>query len=348
MTSTYVNGVLAMNELYKILDRQVGAVEQLASNDFGEPGIYKSDRRQLVKYAHNLHARGTLLLTSYERITVKALSYCHDEQIKLAFNAETKAFRAQRHNLLKCYCNDVERINELCMTEELKYGGIAAAFNDITHVCDIRAEFSARRESLEVELAEQYEKTVQSPFYASSRECHCPSFRNPQQTAGFAADYVAAAKAKREHLVQLAANFECYKPLLIAKLESMQKRSLCADTDAEAMASFNTLTKNFRSREHGLLMCFEAEVQLGNALCMTEELETEGVTGVFDEIGDPCNARQTIEGLNKHLKQAFVVLQDKLFKSPFYLMEMNAKTGSATRMPEAQSAKVAEEAPTRK
>ncbi|MGY6276574.1 hypothetical protein [Methylomonas sp. MgM2] len=336
-----------MNELYKILDRQVGAFEQLASNDYSEPAVYRSDRHQLAKYEHNLQGRGALLLASYERMAAKALSYCGEEDIKMAFNAQIKTFRSQKHNLLKCFVNDVETINDLCIAEVLKYDGVSAVFNEIAHSCHIRSEISTRRENLSAELTEQYEKIRLSPFIAHGRCGHFRSDFNTQQTAAFTTSYVTATKAKREHLMLLAANFECYEQLLMEKLRTMQKQSLCAATDAEAMESFNAQVRAFTARAHNVLMCFQTEIQMGNALCMTTELETEGVTEIFVEIEDPCNARQQIESRSERLEQELAVLHDNLFKSPFYLMELKANTASVAQTPDTQKIKAAEQAPPR-
>ncbi len=334
-----------MNELYKILERQVDSVENLASSSNGrvESVFYNNFAHSLHKYRHNLQSRGDLLIASYNRIEEKVHCFCNSDQMRTVFNSQVKAFRSHKHNLLSCFLNDITMINELCMTEELTYDNIVPVFAEISDICDIQGEIASRKVTLQNELAAQIEKIVQSPFYKYSRMDCCYMQPGTQQSVESAIEYVAMSKAKREHLVQFAANFHCYGQLLIRIFNKYQKQALGASTDEEVRVSFNCQTTDFTSKEHNLLACFQAEVLQFNTLCISEELETNEIASIFSKIETVCNIRNEIECRQTELVQQLNMLQEKISESPFYVMEMQKEDAPGVRKGVTQTAKPIQE-----
>jgi len=339
-----------MNELYKMLERQVDSVENLASGSNGrmKPVICNNYAHPLHKYKHNLQSRGDLLIASYNRIEEKVHCFCNSDQMRTVFNSQAKASRSHKHNLLSCVLNDIAMINELCMTEELTYDGIASVFIEISDICDIQGEIASRKVTLQNELAAQIEKIVQSPFYKYGHMDCCYMQPGTQQSIESATEYVAMSKAKREHLVQFATNFHCYGQLLIRIFSKFQKQALSASTDEETRVSINSQITGFISKEHSLLACFQAEVLQCNTLCISEELETNTIAAIFSEIETVCNIRNEIECRQTELVQQLNMLQEKISESPFYVMEMQKKDASGVKKGITQTAKPIEEETSKK
>jgi len=307
-----------MNELYKFLDREVAAVEQLAMSGCVKPSADKYEHRNLCCYASILQGRSELLLNSYLSIVQKATHYCSSEQIRASFNAQVKAFRSPKHNLLNFVVGDIDSINALGMTEPLDSEGVIAVFADLKDTCDIEKELCKRNKTLQCELDNQNKKIQESPFYQSScKKCFQLRPAGSQTTLVYS-NSVQETKARYMHLLQIAVNLESYAELLTIQFGGMLKRVMHASTEAEIKIAVNLELESMRSANRSLLHCYKMEVETVNALCMNEPMEISWMEAVYTDVEDACRIKDELDKRHKMLKQGLGPELVKIKESPFY------------------------------